>query len=89
MKPSEFILLDEYTFSSNGVTFINGDVSQLLIDLDKKFIDSSDLTKINAGTCLGLEVFKIQEMIDFFRREDFNPYEWEKFKKDLKGRRLK
>ena len=57
--------------------------------MDLKFIDKDDLINIDAGTCLGLEVFKIQMIIDFFRKENFNPYEWEEFKKELERRRLR
>jgi len=52
-------------------------------DLDNKFIDREDLINIDAVTCLGLEVFKIQEMLNYFRRKGYTPYEWDKFKEEL------
>ena len=56
-------------------------------ELDEQFIDKDDLININVGTCLGLEVFMIQKMIDFFRKKGYNPYEWKEFEHhlDLEG----
>ena len=85
MKPSELIKEDENVFESNGVIQIKEcDINDLLDRLDKKFVDSDKLIDIDAGTCLGLEVFKIQKMIDFFRREGYSPYAWNEFEEHMK-----
>ena len=58
-------------------------------ELDERFIDREELINLKIGTCLGLEIFKIQKMIDFFRKEGYNPNGWEEFEKGLNRRRLK
>ena len=53
-------------------------------ELDEKFIDKDELINLKLGTCLGLEIFKIQKMMDYFRKKGLNPYLWDKFIEELR-----
>jgi len=53
-------------------------------NIDDKFIDKDELINIKDMTCLGLSVGQIQEMINFFQLNGYNPYNKEEFSEQIK-----
>ncbi len=91
MKPSEFLKREKIIYYDNGYKIgLNPDVlvQEKIDKLDEQFIDKDKLIDIDAGTCFGLQVYKIQKIIDFFRKEGFNPYEWQKFEEEINRSRI-
>ena len=51
---------------------------------DGKFIETKEFD----GTLFGIEVSKYQEILDWFKVQGFNPYNWKEFSKELGRRKM-